>query len=58
VSYAGVAMEQSARIAELEAALKGALTLCRDCDGKGGWDAVDDLPYVACLLCAPYRSVL
>jgi hypothetical protein len=46
------------RIAELEAALKGAVTLCQSCGGKGGWDAVGDLPYVACLLCGPYRSVL
>jgi hypothetical protein len=46
------------RIAQLEAALTGAVKLCRDCDGKGGWDAYSDMPYVACPACAPFRAAL
>ena len=43
--------------AALEAALQGALGLCKTCDGRGGWEGDGyTIPFAPCPDCSPFRT--
>jgi hypothetical protein len=47
------------RVATLEAALRQQISVCRTCDGRGGWEADgENLPYCPCPTCKDARALL
>lgn len=48
------------RIRQLEEALTGSLALCRECDGRGGWNGSSDgeIPFAPCPECSKYSKAL